>query len=392
MLFSKLLVTSMASVAMGQGLTQMLADHPSLSNLTTYLNLYPDILSNLRSLSNITLLAPSNMAFQTALNSSAGAMFSAGDADMITAIFSYHVLNGSYSNFNTTPEFFNTHLMPGMYANVTGGQVVEAISSSNMSNATVTFYSGLLQNASVTANGTFNFTGGVVHIVDDFLQIPSNLTNTAVQFNLRSAVGALTAANLAEETDTMMDMTFFVPNNAAFQAVGTTLATSSPQDLSRILRYHLVNGTISYSRDLKNGSTLVTADGLPVTITREEGDLYVNSARVVTPDVLVANGVMHIIDGVLNPANQTVSAQPTASTGEPAFSDASSASSAPFTSGVPSATTSVDTARPTGSASISESGSGMGSSSSSSAGAMPLKTGAIGAVALFGGAAGLMNL
>merc|ERR1711904_578898 len=184
------------------------------------------------------------------------------------------------------PEFVHTALMPGMYANVTGGQAVEALTSSNMSNATTTFYSSLLQNSTVATNGTFNFTGG------------------AVQLNLRSAVGALTVAGLADAVDTMMDATFFVPDNAAFQAIGSALATSTPQELARILQYHVVNGTVGYSSMLTNGSTLTTMDGIPVTITIQDSEIFVNSARVVTQDVLVANGVMHVIDGVLNPGNR----------------------------------------------------------------------------------------
>merc|ERR1711939_564337 len=107
MRFSSLLTASMASVVAGQGLTQTPMDQPSLSNLTTYLNLFPTLLNELSSMSNIT--------------------------DVISALFSYHVLNGSYTNFSTMPEFVHTALMPGMYANVTGGQAVEALTSSNMS-------------------------------------------------------------------------------------------------------------------------------------------------------------------------------------------------------------------------------------------------------------------
>merc|ERR1712007_142112 len=111
-------------------------------------------------------------------------------------------------------------------------------------------------------------------------------------------------------------------------------------------------------------------DGIPVTITIDDGDIFVNSARVVTQDVLVANGVMHVIDGVLNPGNRTAVAQPTASTQQPAFSGASSASDTPFTSGVATATTTVSTEGPTSAASAAATGGG---SSSSSGGAMPMK-------------------
>lgn len=50
----------------------------------------------------------------------------------------------------------------------------------------------------------------------------------------------------------------------------------------------LVNGTVGYSSTLMNGMNL--------TITVSNGSVFVNSAKVVAPDVLVSNGVVLVID------------------------------------------------------------------------------------------------
>lgn len=42
-------------------------------------------------------------------------------------------------------------------------------------------------------------------------------------------------------------------------------------------------------------------NGMNLTITVEGSDVFVNSAKVVTPNVLVANGVVHVIDGYVSP-------------------------------------------------------------------------------------------
>ena len=380
--FRTLAVAGLASVAAGQTLTDALADQPSLSNLTTYLNVYPDLLSQLDGMDNITVLAPNNQAFAAATNSETGAAFATNDTDTITALFSYHVLQGAYPSFDTMPEFVPTALMDqAMFANVTDGQVVEAVADSDMANATVTFTSGLLQNSSVVSS--VNFTGGIIHVIDTFLTVPSNISDTLVQLDLRSAYGALKQAGLSNSVDSMTDVTCFVPNNEAFQAIGAVLATSSPQDIARILQYHVVNGTVDYSNLLPNGTMLTTLAGPDILVTEVDGVLFANSARVLTPNVLVANGVVHVIDVVLNPGNRTATPDPSASTQEPAFGGATSASSAPFTGGVPTATASVTTG---------SMGSATGASASSSGGAMPMKTGAVGAAALFGAAAGIMNM
>lgn len=396
-------VTVAAQAQSNQSLVAALESQPALSNLSTYLSLYPSFLSTLEGLTNITLLAPNNDAFELALNSDQGAP---SNNDLVSAIFSYHVLNGTYSNFSTNATFIPTALLPGAYANVTGGQVVEAIGATDQTTSSATFYSGLLQNSTtvqgMTSNSTNStnstsessspytttFAGGVIHIIDHFLVLPNNLTNTAVQINLQSAVGALQVTNLSQPLDLMSDVTVFLPDNAAFQAVGASIATSSIADLTRILEYHVVNGSVLYSTSLMNGSTLTAMNGIGLDITMEDGDIFVNSAKVLTPNVLVGNGVVHVIDNVLNPGNRTAVPNTSASTQAPAFTDASSASDVPFTSGVATATSSIYTEGP----SSATSAAATSPTPSSSNIAAPRQTGAMAAAALFGGAAAIMNM
>ncbi|KPI35499.1 Stabilin-2 [Cyphellophora attinorum] len=373
MQFRNLALAALASAAYGQDLKTALSNQPSLSNLTTYLNLFPSLLSQISQMSNITLLAPNNNAFEMALNASGGA-FQNNDTSLIEAVLSYHVLNGSYSNFSSMPMFIPTALGPGMYAN---HQWLDNDLLWLFANSTVT-------------NST-NFTNGYIHIIDRFLTLPANITDTAVQLGLRSAVGALQVAGLASAVDMLENVTCFIPQNEAFQAIGGTLATDSQMDLSRILEYHVVNGSVLYSTDIKNGTKVVSMNDLELTISTymdKNGTevIYVNSAKVVTPNVLVGNGVVHVIDNVLNPGNRTAVPNYTATSDSPAFSGASSATGEVFTSGVASATTTVETGAV---ASATASGS---SSSSSSGLAAPMATGGLGAAALFGGAAVLMNM
>lgn len=56
------------------------------------------------------------------------------------------------------------------------------------------------------------------------------------------------------------------------------------------------NGAVGYSSNLKNGTKLTALNGKPLTITLSNGTVFVNSARVITPDILVSNGVVHVID------------------------------------------------------------------------------------------------
>jgi uncharacterized surface protein with fasciclin (FAS1) repeats len=140
------------------------------------------------------------------------------------------------------------------------------------------------------------FTGGVIHIIDRFLTIPLNISTTGTVAGLSAAVGAVSAAGLTQTLDTIKNVTVFAPNNAAFEAIGSAVANLSTSDLTKILEYHVINGTVAYSSDLVNGTKIQALNGETLTITTNNGTIYVNSAKVVTPDVLVANGVVHVIN------------------------------------------------------------------------------------------------
>lgn len=223
-----------------------------------------------------------------------------------------------------------------------------------------------------------NFTGGVIHVIDKLLTIPESPSDTALAAGLVSLYGALNATSLVETVDSLRDVTIFAPSDTAFSEIGSILANATTETISSVLTYHVVQGSVVYSSDITQNTTLETVNGESINISVVNGTVYVNSAKVVTPDVLVSNGVVHVIDGVLNPGNAT--AAPNPSTTVPAFPGASTASLG-FTSGISRTTT---LAVPTNSGAP---GAGSGISSSSSAGAArAIQTGAVGLGALFGGA------
>lgn len=91
-------------------------------------------------------------------------------------------------------------------------------------------------------------------------------------------------------------MTILAPTNGAFAAIANLVGTLSTQQLTAILTYHVVNGTVGYSTALSNGATLTTLQGGMLRVTVNGANIFINSAKVVTPDVLVSNGVVHVID------------------------------------------------------------------------------------------------
>jgi uncharacterized surface protein with fasciclin (FAS1) repeats len=136
-------LAAMASAQSTMNLTAALGSNPDLSSLTTVVAANPQLLAMLSNATNITILAPSNMAFSKISNGSMGSM-----TNNVQALLSYHVLNGTHnsSSIGNMTSFIPTMLTNPMYANVTGGQRVEAL----MTGKNVTFFSGLQANSSVT--------------------------------------------------------------------------------------------------------------------------------------------------------------------------------------------------------------------------------------------------
>ncbi|KAI4242477.1 MAG: hypothetical protein L6R40_004031 [Gallowayella cf. fulva] len=386
---------SSTSATSSTSLTDLLGSTDSLSTLATAVQGVPGLTQMLGSASNITILAPSNEAFERFLSTPGAAALASNDSAAIQALLSYHILNGTYpaSAVTEMPVFLPTMLNNSAYANVTGGQVVEAVKQGDK----VLFYSGLLNNASVTTADQ-NFTGGVVHIIDNVLTVPQNVSSTAVAAGLSGVAGALTQAKLVDAVDSLTHVTIFAPNNSAFQAIGSALPNLTMPELASILQYHVINGTVAYSSTLKNGTKVPALAGGDLTITIIDGDVFVNSAKVLIPDVLVANGVVHVIDNVLNPNKTDAAPQPTAEMQAPAFEGATSVTSLGLTSGVPTPTDAAAFgAAPTmaegGESSSSAAGGGaMETGAAAGAAAAPMVTGAVGAAALFAGAGMWLNV
>ncbi|HLT48343.1 MAG TPA: fasciclin domain-containing protein [Rubricoccaceae bacterium] len=106
--------------------------------------------------------------------------------------------------------------------------------------------------------------------------------------------------------------TVFAPTNEAFQALPQSLRDSlalpaNRARLERILRYHVVPGRIETNM---LPMTVGTLEGGELTFEASPDghvvrDAQGNAVRVVTPDVNVMNGVVHVLDGVLMPADTT---------------------------------------------------------------------------------------
>ncbi len=122
--------------------------------------------------------------------------------------------------------------------------------------------------------------------------------------SFKTLLTAVKAAGLVETLQGKGPFTVFAPTDAAFAALpaGTLEGLlKDPAALKKILLYHVVSGAVTADKVV--GLTSATSvEGSPIAISVKDGTVYLNdSAKVVTPDVMASNGVIHVIDKVILP-------------------------------------------------------------------------------------------
>jgi len=122
--------------------------------------------------------------------------------------------------------------------------------------------------------------------------------------SFKTLVTAVKAAGLAETLEGKGPFTVFAPTDAAFAALpaGTLDGLlKDPAALKKILLFHVVPGSVT-SDKVVGLTSAASVEGSPIAISVKDGTVYLNdSAKVVTPDVMASNGVIHVIDKVMLP-------------------------------------------------------------------------------------------
>ena len=108
-------------------------------------------------------------------------------------------------------------------------------------------------------------------------------------------------------------LTILAPTNEAFKAIGGAVNGLSVVELTQILEYHVLSGAM-FSTDFNDGEKVKTLQGGDVTITVDGDEVFLDAARIVNANIFVGEGVLHIIDSVLDPRNTTAKVRPSATT------------------------------------------------------------------------------
>jgi transforming growth factor-beta-induced protein len=244
------------------------------------------------------VLAPNDYAFQKL-----GPDWDTWDDEHIKTTLQYHLLKGQSKMLSISKgdsDWTSTHLTDAKYTNVTNGQ---RILFTKMPGGEVACTSGFATRGTVIVED-LAFDDGLVQVVDSVMRVPEDIDSTAR--NAYADLTSLYATGLMRELAELKDVTVFAPRNAAFQQLAGTLEEMDTELLKRVLRYHIIPGHVVHAWELENDTELASASdddegGSKITVTRHANSVFANSAGIVQPDILIANGVVHLLDNVLNP-------------------------------------------------------------------------------------------
>lgn len=235
-----------------------------------------------------TVFAPTNAAFNklfTALNVNG---IQDLDVATLTPILLYHVVSGDVRAANLTTDFVGTlsdgpeNTKADIFVDISSGVVLNG-------NTTVT-------TADVVADN------GVIHIIDEVL-LPPDVVDMAINhpdFNI--LVEAVVHAGLESTLRMAGPYTIFAPTDAAFTAFLNSIPVASitdipSADVAAVLLNHVVSGNVEASEVMAGMVPTLGTDQLDITL--GSGVVINGDVNVIITDVQATNGVIHVIDKVI---------------------------------------------------------------------------------------------
>jgi uncharacterized surface protein with fasciclin (FAS1) repeats len=279
----------------------------------------------------VTVFAPTDAAFTAALEAlGLTAEELLGNSALLNTVLAYHVV----------PGVFDAASVVSLDGAIIGTILPETALAISLDGESVMVNEATVVTADVTASN------GVVHVIDTVL-VPANVNDIvasmsemvemtpdpmmAAPVSIAETVVAASSAETPEFTTLLAAVqaadpavlstlsgagqyTVFAPTDAAFgaafEALGVTAedVLADTANLTNILLYHVVPGkfsaetVIAVAGESEEGVRVATLlPGTTVTLMVVDGAVMVNEATVVSPDVAVSNGVVHVVDGVLLP-------------------------------------------------------------------------------------------
>ena len=270
----------------------------------------------------VTIFAPNNAAF----------------TNLIGAIDNVDDLNGLIDSIGTDglASILQAHVVADSLSSVevaaaAGGDSLQTLNADAKLGIAADADGNLFVNGARIVQADIFTSNGVIHVIDSVINLPEDggdggeggedngiatvgdTLQSGALTDLTTLAAAVDAAELTDDLNDADQVTVFAPNNAAFQAL---LEAQQVADLNGlveklglpavtgILQAHVVADSLSSveAAAAAGGDSLQTLNSsAKLGITADaDGNLFVNGARIIQADIFAGNGVIHIIDSVVN--------------------------------------------------------------------------------------------
>ncbi len=233
-----------------------------------------------------TVFAPTDDAFAKLPAGTIDELLKAENKQQLTDILLYHVMAGKV-----------------MAESVTDGLIADSALGTSL------FFKLDMGNAYINEAQIIitdiETSNGVIHVIDTVI-LPKDVVDAAVFNKFETLAAALQAADLVETLKGEGPFTVFAPTEDAFKALpegtlASLLLPENKQTLTNILLYHVVGANV-LAADVVKLESADTVLGQQVLIKVENGKVFINESEVVVTDIKTTNGVIHVINAVLLPA------------------------------------------------------------------------------------------
>jgi transforming growth factor-beta-induced protein len=266
-----------------------IGDPDTFSSLVDFATL-ADLVGTLSKANGITLFAPTNDAF---------AVLAKAAPDIVS-----NLQKEEWQDHLEDLLFY--HVLPDVVLSsaITDGLSVTTLNTEDI-DFTVTDGGGTFVNTGVeVVAADVDAKNGVIHVIDTVL-IPSWVSNSIVDLakatsDLSTLVDLVVQAGLADTLSEAGPYTVFAPTNEAFVELLEDGTSLSADQVSSILTYHVVSGIYPESA-LVDGLSLTTVQGEELIFRSLGTRVFANDEKIIIPNILANNGIVHVIKGVLIP-------------------------------------------------------------------------------------------
>ncbi|TDL21231.1 FAS1 domain-containing protein [Rickenella mellea] len=286
-------LTSLLGALNSAGLTSLATAAGQINSTATGQN----VLEQLSKQTPFTVFAPNNNAFKGVPSNISS------NVQLVSDIIAYHVLPGTFSTAATAPNTTVARtLLNDSSVTFLEGNKNQVVAWQNSTSGKVTI---LNQNTPVTVLNSTQVGNLTVLVVDGVIDLPGSLEAALTANNLTGLKTVLQTTGLLNPLSTIHGFTLFAPSDEALAAAQSQLTTlgSNATLITNLVDNHVINGSSVYSPEIaaaKGNFTSGAGEGISA-VTNSSGTFLTSgntTAKVTKPDIILYNGVVHIIDHV----------------------------------------------------------------------------------------------